>query len=580
MTNRRNGGGLGEETLGSNSQDPSVTEWMPEGFPLLIDEEVGLHSGEFPQDVILPLTALESAAGLPIQGPRIDPEGTSPDPRAVPDKRSGLAGKVRSAVIWNVGFNLFRDLAQFVTMLVLVRLLAPVNYGEFGMTTSIIGFFSVFGFGVFIGHSLQVQEDDQTRYQEHFTVGGVLQGALFLLTNLFATALWWIPRFSSVALFVHVMSITFLLEWPCELRLKMLERQLNWKRRRLLHAGGIVGGSVVAVLLAVTGFGTYALLLPGLLVTLPFIYDLFIVERWRPTWEWSWRTYRPAFQFGLTRLGSGVSTRGRTLLESAVLAAVLGFSGLGIFSRAIGLAQMFCSKFGSQLLYAIYPLLTRVEKFGGDRVRTGNVVLRFVAWTSIPVATILAILAGPTVHILYGNKWDGVMPLLPWALAVAVLVSLLNTGNNLLLAHQRAGRCLAMDVTYLVVTGAALLVSVIKGPVAYLMTLVVLVTLQLGVLLSWLCRYKTLSWWGAAQALLPPVIASGAAGAILALIPWAAPFRLDVRAIIRLMLSAALFGTLYLTGIRLLFRKGLESLIHVFPARRIIRRMLFLPAEE
>jgi O-antigen/teichoic acid export membrane protein len=59
-------------------------------------------------------------------------------------EKKGLGQRARQAVYWNTGFNLFRDLLQFAVMLVLVRILSPDAYGQFGLVTSIIGFISVF----------------------------------------------------------------------------------------------------------------------------------------------------------------------------------------------------------------------------------------------------------------------------------------------------------------------------------------------------------------------------------------------------------------------------------------------------
>jgi len=57
-------------------------------------------------------------------------------------------------IIWNTGFNFFRDVLQFATMLVMIRLLPPGAYGHFGFVTSIVGFLSMFAFGNFIAHAL------------------------------------------------------------------------------------------------------------------------------------------------------------------------------------------------------------------------------------------------------------------------------------------------------------------------------------------------------------------------------------------------------------------------------------------
>lgn len=205
-----------------------------------------------------------------------------------------LRATAQAAVIWNTGFNLFRDLLQFVVMLVLVRLLDASAYGQFSLVTSIVGFISIFSFNNFIAYTLQVQTEEETHYQEHFTAGALLQIGMFLLTNFIALCVRWIPAYSSIAPLLHVMSVTFLFEWPCELRRKMIERTFDWRRLRLVHAIGLSINAVLAIVLGWMGAGVYALLIPGMAVTWPFIYDLFISVHWRPNWSWSWELYKSA----------------------------------------------------------------------------------------------------------------------------------------------------------------------------------------------------------------------------------------------------------------------------------------------
>ena len=79
---------------------------------------------------------------------------------------SSFACKARSAVIWNTSFNFFRDVLQFATMLVLIRLLLSEAYGHFSFVTSIVGFLTIFAFGNFIAQALQVKEEGEARFQE------------------------------------------------------------------------------------------------------------------------------------------------------------------------------------------------------------------------------------------------------------------------------------------------------------------------------------------------------------------------------------------------------------------------------
>jgi O-antigen/teichoic acid export membrane protein len=483
-----------------------------------------------------------------------------------------LRSTAQSAVIWNTGFNLFRDLLQFVVMLVLVRLLDASAYGQFSLVTSVVGFLSIFAFNNFIAYTLQVQSEAETHYQEHFTAGAVLQLGMFVIANIVALVLRWIPAYAAAAPLLHVLSFTFLLEWPCELRRKMIERAFDWRRLRLIHAVGLILNAALAIGLALGGAGVYALVIPGLAVTLPFIFDLFVTERWRPAWSWSWEKYRPAWNLGITRIGSGLTVYGKQLLEAAALAGALGFSSLGILTRSIGLAQIFCQKFATQLMYAIYPILTRSTGAAGGRV--GVLILQLVAWAVVPIAICFGVLAGPLVQTVYGPKWMPVVPLLPWAMAWGVGASLTHAAYMLLLARQQARRCLIADIVFLVGTAVALAIALPYGTRAYLIGSACVQFVVLALVLHWLSGIGVISrktlFWAMVPALASSAIAGGVAFAVLGLI------RRDPDTISTAAIWGTVFGLFYLIVLRLLFWRQLEDLIHYFPARAFLNRVFFL----
>lgn len=487
---------------------------------------------------------------------------------------SSVSANAKSAVMWNAAFNLFRDLLQFGTMLVLVRLLEPGSYGEFALVSSVMGVLAVFSHNSFIAHLLQVRDEADARYQDHFTASAVIQGAMFVVANLCALALRWLPDYAPITPYLHVMSLTFLFEWPCELRRKMLERQFDWKRLRLIHASGLIAGAILSIVLAATGAGTFALVVPALVPALPFVVDLLLVRRWRPDWSWSWQSYRPAFEFGLTRIGSGILVSSRTLVESGVISSLLGMTALGYFVRATGLAQMFCQKFASQLVYAVYPLLTRTDPASEQSSRINGLLLRLVAWVSVPVAAALAFLSDPVVRLLYGSKWESVIPLLPFAVAGGAAAAIAATAYSLLLSRHKTRWCMTIDGSAL--TGAAViaLTTVPHGLRSYVLATALLQwTLALASLYL-LRRSEALSKNAATTALVPAVVCSLVAGSIgyLALTTWAATWT----PMTAILVLGGMFTLAYLVLLRLFFKSAISELVAHVPGRQWISRLLML----
>lgn len=485
-----------------------------------------------------------------------------------------LAHKAKLSVLWNTGFNLFRDALQFGVMLVLVRLLNPEAYGQFGMANSVIGFISVFAFQNFISHTIQVRNEEDVHYQDQFTAGAFIQIGLFVLTNIVAVGLRFFDDYSAVAPLIHVLSVTFLLEWPCELRRKMLERALDWKRLRLLHGLGLLASSILAVGMGFMGAGVYALVAPGLLVSAPFIYELFCTQQWRPNWQWDRTRFDQAFRFGLTRLGSGITAKIRPLLENGFIVHFLGYASVGFMGRAVGLSTMFCQRLAEQLMYAIYPVLTKVEP-GTERYRRmGVLILRLVAWVALPTAVIFAVLAKPVVLTVYGDKWLNVVPLLPWAMFVGALVALFHTTYMLLLAHHGQKFCLQLDFVVLLGNLTALYFGLPFGLMVYLQCLVAIQLIGFIILFWGLCRVGGAQWSGLVMALLPPVVS------IIAAYVCSESFftivRIDISGFFTALAYGAQFLLAYLITIRLLFLRPLNEILEYLPGKKMIRSVLFV----
>jgi O-antigen/teichoic acid export membrane protein len=428
-----------------------------------------------------------------------------------PAPAPALSQKARSGVLWVTGLSVFRDLWQFGTMLVLVRLLAPKAYGEFSLISSVMVFFTVFSFRSFLEHTLQLRPGETVDYQSHFTAGCALQAGMCALVNGTAVGLRYLPKYAEIAPILHVTSIFFLLDWASELRVKMLERELNWKRLRTLQAAGIVGNSTLAIVLAKLGFGVYALVLPGMAATLPFIWDLFFRFHWRPTWNFHAAHYRAAWSYGCTRIMAGMLTTARPVIEGAVIVQFTGFSQLGFMSRAVGLSVLCCQKMPSVLTMTLYPVLTRMARRSQAFERANGLVLRLVGWMAIPSAILFSLVAHPLMRLVYGSKWDAAIPLLPYALAGGTAGALYQAVTMLMLADVQHRGCAVAELLTLASIVGCLLVVLPHGIAAYLGAVAVV---QAGVLL-WmlgaLLHSRALSRRAIVRSVLAP-LAAGLAG--------------------------------------------------------------------
>lgn len=487
-----------------------------------------------------------------------------------------LRQKAREALLWGAGFRILRDLTQFGLMLVLVRLLSPEDYGRYGLVTSIIGFAGLLSARTFLAHILQVQRDEEVRAQDHFTAGLMLQGALFLATNLLALGLRLSDTYRPVSSLLHVASLIFLVELPGEFHSKIIERGMDFRRLRLLNIAGIGLSAACALVLAVAGAGVYALVIPPLLLPVPFGIDLFLRSRFRPTLTFDRHRYLPAWRFGLARAASGGMNGTRDLAQSSLLVRFFGYGALGLFGRAVGVGNVACASLAWQFVSYVYPLLSRQEPASPTFRRGGDLLLRGVLWFALPMVVGLGLHASAVVRILYGERWLAVVPLLPAALFENAVRAGAMTCYMILLAANRYRHCLAQDALMLVLALVALAVARAGGAARYLVMLGSAEALGGMLMLTWALRQRLLSAGGLVTAFVPATVGV-AAGLLAALgVRAAAPALPEFAAIAT---TGTAFAALYLLAIRLCFRGQLAELLAYVPGGSAACRLLALPGD-
>lgn len=485
-----------------------------------------------------------------------------------------LGSSARASLIWSGGFTLMRDFAQFGLMLILVRLLSPADYGVAALVQSIIGFLSMISYATFSQHALQVRDPSTIDWQAHFTAATAINIVVFVLVLLVALGLSFTARYHEIALQLATLGLVFLVEIPGTLRARMLEANHDWKRYRVLLAIGTLLGMGTGLLVALVGGGVWALIVQPPMLSLPAAFDLLFQQRFKPDWGWNWARSRDTIHFGLSRVGSGLLVRSRTLGESALLSSVYSLATLGMFTRANGLANLLAGRIGATAVVALYPVLTRAERGSARFQRLGGLVLRGVCWTTFPAVAFLAISADDTVRLLYGTHWESVVPLLPSAAVVMGFLGVRNALSGLLLANENVRAVLLIDA---VSAGSAIALAFLlvpHGVSTYLLGLAVQGLGLSAITIAMLLRRGAISAKGVIEAIGPTLVA-GLAG-LLAAISLRPSGTSTGASLLRIFVEGGSLAIVYLAILRLLFSHQLVELVEVVPGQRMLSRVLIL----
>lgn len=507
----------------------------------------------------------ESAAGLSAADD--DPSAALPlEARAV----------ITRGIVWNSAFQVFLVGINFVSMIVLVRVLSPKEYGRAAAVSGVLALINCFNCSACISQAIQLPGDAKPDWGAHWRAGMWIQLGLCLLCNVVAAVAWFLPAYQPIAPVLAVASIGLLIDVPSQVGGLRLRRAMDFRTLRLVHAAATLVTVVSSIVLAVAGAGAYALIISSnVLHGIPFGLYLLMGEKWRPPerwWRWpDWAAYRVPLQFGAQQSGSAVLAAGRGLLESLVIPPLLGYEALGLLNRAQVLFTTTAGRATSLVIETVYPMLPRSAADPVQFARHATIFVQTMLLISIPGAIFVGI-EGPLLsRLLYGGKWVAADPLIwpgtifAWGVAtVLVFMAVLQAQNRLRVAFISSVITASLCLPAMMVAAAG------AGLIAYAWALAAGQAVATIVVMKFGAKNLETNWLD--RAVVPPVVSTTAAAACVIFllhrgvsgIPLVAAF----------VLAAIVFGLVFLSVLRILFPEQLREVLLRVPGGMWLRRLL------
>lgn len=345
-------------------------------------------------------------------------EGDWAPPSAIPIAEPALAASAKesigrqaaSGVLWLTAQKWAIRVLGFVTIAVLTRLLSPEDFGTVAAASTILPFFYLLADLGFAAYIVQVAKADQrmlsTAFWFSLSAGTVLCGALLAIAPVMG-AVFGDPRVVPV---LQALSVWVILTAFGSVPMAILRRNMRFGVLAGQGAIAAVIAQVVAMVMAFSGFGVWALV--GQSLVAPAITSIlaWVSTRWHPDLIFARREFATMTRYGGQVLGVEFVAMLRASGEAAVISSTLGVAALGYMSIAQRLVQVVQDLTGS----AIVPVTTvAFARIRDERERLLSAYLRALrmsyAALSLPL-TIVAVAAPMIVPILFGKAWEASYP--------------------------------------------------------------------------------------------------------------------------------------------------------------------------
>ena len=326
------------------------------------------------------------------------------------EKSNNLRQKAVKGVVWTALQKYSTMLIQFVSGIILARLLTPYDYGCIGMLMIFMLLAESFIDGGFGSALIQKKNPTQTDYSTIFFWNMGLSAVLYIVLFLSAPAIasfYDIPllsdilRVQGIVLFIFAFNIV---------QRNQLQKKLNFRVLSIVTILTSVTALTITIVMAYKGYGVWALVAQNMLTAaIPALVFWFYVK-WRPQLIFSWQSFRELFGFGFYMFLTNLLNQFGQQIQGLLIGKFYNAATMGYYSKANSterLASTSISKVMSQVTYPLYAEMQDNKAALGDMIKKITLTLSYVTF---PLMFILLLCAKPLFILLYSDRWADSVP--------------------------------------------------------------------------------------------------------------------------------------------------------------------------
>lgn len=323
---------------------------------------------------------------------------------------------------------------QLLGMLFLARLLGPAEYGVMAIATVVVNLANLLrdlGTSAAVIQRSELDEDAKaTVFWLNLGVGLVLAttvaGTAGLIGRIFNS-----PHLPQV---LGLLAFSFPLTACSAVHQALLERNSRFRLAARIEILSSAMGLSVAVLLAHFHFGVLCLPVQILTAAALSSIQLWISSRWYPKGRFNRRSLNSVFSYSGNLAAFNFINYFSRNADTIIIGKFLGSIQLGVYSQAYRIMLFPLQNMTFVATRALFPILSRHQD---EPLILRDLYLRTVLMVITITGPLMGgvwVLRAEFVHIVFGGKWNAVIPILAWLAPVGFLQSVVSTTGTVFMA--------------------------------------------------------------------------------------------------------------------------------------------------
>lgn len=361
-------------------------------------------------------------------------------------EQDNLKQKVSKGLLWNTIHNLSMKGIQFLLMLFMARLLSPDDYGTVGLLAIFIQLSNTFaesGFSLaLVRKQDRTQVDLSTAFYFNIVVGIICYFIVFCIAP-------WVADFYNKPILtslLRVLALTIPISSLSTVLVAMMNYNMQFKKQAMISITHTLISGILGLAMAFIGYGVWALVGQSLIATCLGTVLCWLLNRWHPSWIYSWKSFREMFGFSSKLLLTRIIDTIYGNVYSIVIGKVYSPATLGHYTRAQNWATMPSTNIVGILNNVSFASLSKIQD---DIERLRSVYRKMIktsAFIVFPLMFGLSAVSLPLIFFTIGTKWELCAQILQIICFMFVFMPIQSLNINLIQAMGRSDLSLKISV--------------------------------------------------------------------------------------------------------------------------------------
>lgn len=373
---------------------------------------------------------------------------------------------VVKSLFWKLLERTGIQLCSFAVLIVLARLLTPTEYGTIAIVNILLSVATALIQGGMNTALIQKKEIDKLDINTVFYASAAVFALFYFV--LYSTSGFFASFFKQPILeeIIPVIALTLIVGAVNSIQLALLSRQMKFKQIFYCSLIPTIISGIVGIILAYFGWGVWALVAQQVTVHLTQMFCMFIVTRWFPSLQFSFKRLKEIWGFSLNIMLSNLLTSIFLEIRSLVIGKFYTAAELSYFEKGRYFPKIIMTNINSSILSVIFPVFSSMQDDIGKMKQSLRRCVKVSSYLAFPAMTLLAVAAEPIIVFLLTEKWIEAAPFMQVFALTYMIMPLHQSNIEVIKALGKGGIILKLDILRKVVELATLIIALRYGPLA------------------------------------------------------------------------------------------------------------------